>query len=116
MKLSEMNTAQLAKALCALTTPLENLCNDPKVMDALKVVSKPEAGMSMATLVARVAPVLLGEHYDDVVKILSALTGKTVEAINAQPGLTTVQDVIACMDGEIMRFFTPSAPADAMQS
>lgn len=115
MKLSEMNTKQLTKALCDLTSPIANICGDKEVMDALSVLRKVQHGESVgsiADVIAKVVPVLLDKHYDDAVAILSALTGKSRKEIDEQSGVQTINDIMACMDGDLSTFFTPSAPMD----
>lgn len=113
MKLSEMNTKQLAKALCELTQPVANICGDAEVMSALAVVRDMQAGKNVgciADVIAKVMPVLLDKHYGDATAILSALTGKSREEIDRQSGMQTVTDIMTCMDGDVLNFFTSSAP------
>lgn len=108
MKLSEMNTRQMAKTLCSLTRPIANLCEDKAVMDALQLLQDMRSGKkhcTMAGLLAQVMPVLLDEHYDDVAVILAALTGKTRKEIDEQSGAQTVKDIKACLDGDLASFF-----------
>lgn len=115
MKLSEMNTKQLTKALCDLTLSIANICGDKEVMDALTVLRKVQQGESVgsiADVIAKVVPVLLDKHYDDAVAILSALTGKSRKEIDEQSGAQTINDIMACMDGDLSTFFTQSAPMD----
>lgn len=113
MKLFEMSTRDMARTLCSLTQPFANLCDDREVAQAMMALSNGMQGKGTGTLadiVARSVPVLLDRHYDDVVAILSALTGKTVEEINAQPGTETIADIRAVMDGDLTSFFSLSAP------
>lgn len=108
MRLNEMNTRQMAKTLCGLTKPIASLCEDKAVMDALQLLQDARSGKAqdtMAGLLAKVVPVLLDKHYDDVAEILSVLTGKTRAEIDAQSGLDTIKDIKACLDGDLASFF-----------
>lgn len=113
MKLSEMNTRELAKALCGLTMPISNICKDAEVVEALKTMQEKR---TIADMLASIVPVLLDKHYDDTVAVLSALTGKTVQQINAQKGSETITDIKMCLDGDLVSFFSSSAPTEKTPS
>lgn len=112
MKLSEMNTVELGKALCTLAAPIGNLASDKKLMDALASV-KPAEGQTVgewiSKAVAPLLPVLFGSHMDDVSAIAAALTGKTAEEVKAQNGLVTVRELAGSIDKDFFDFFKPSA-------
>lgn len=119
MKLSEMNTKQMAKALCDLTKPIANICNDKAVVEALVVLQAVKDGKhegTLADVIAQVVPVLLDTHYDDAAAILSALTGKTREEIDNQSAVQTVTDILTCMDADLSSFFMPSVPTGEKKS
>lgn len=119
MKLSEMNTMQLADAICKITPAVARIMEDPKTLDALK--QYPEEGSAPKGVLimkagALLAPVLLGDHLRDTATVLAALTGKTAEQILQQKGSETIKDITACLDTELIDFFMPSAGTEATQS
>ena len=118
MKLSEMNTAQLAKALCTLSAPVGRLVEDVELMRGIADAGKGKEtmGEKLGALLPKVIPALLDKHFDDVVLILSALTGKTAEAIRKQNGFETIKDVRSCFDGDLLDFFKSSAGMERTES
>lgn len=108
MKLSEMDTRQLAAALCSLAAPIDRLCADKDVMAVIATIATGKG--SLAAMLGKAAPVLLDKHYDDVVAVLAALTGKTADEISAQSGMQTIADIRACLDQDLGSFFSSSAP------
>lgn len=116
MKLSEMNTRQMAAALCALTQPMARIAKDEEIDKAMRsIAGKSEQMHSMtafekgATLMEELVPLMLGKHYDDAVEIISALTGKTAKEIDEQNGMQTVNDLLGSLDGKFFDFFRSSA-------
>lgn len=111
MKLSEMNTVELAKALCNLAAPVGRLVGDKELMKALGEKGKKDAslGEKLGKQIPKVIPSLLGDHFEDVVLILSTLTGKAPEAIRQQKGAETISDLMQCFDKDLLDFFKPSA-------
>lgn len=112
MKLSEMNTDQMAEALCEIGAAVENICKDEKINDEMKRLFEDgkEGGMTVLKKAGRTLniwlPGLLRTHKADVYKILSVLTGKSEKAIAEQNGMETIKEARACMDGELMSFFS----------
>ena len=112
MKLSEMNTVQLSDALVRLAGPMERIGKDAKMNDALKANAEKlrEKGMSRlentTALIGAMVPALLERHRADTFEILSALTGKSVAEIEAQPGMLTLREARECLDGELLSFFS----------
>lgn len=112
MKLSEMNTMQLAAALCKLTPAVARIMESPDMTAAMQqfgAVKETVPAVAYSRLAAHLCPVLLDKHLDDTITILSALTGKAEESIRTQPGHKTISDVKACFDRDLMDFFMPSA-------
>lgn len=111
MKFSEMNTKQLAHALCDMADPLSRITQSKELNDAL---SEYQAGYSESQtvlqkssgLLMKVVPSLLYTHYDDMVKVVSVMTGKTVEEVNQQNGMQTIADVKTFFDEDFADFFT----------
>jgi hypothetical protein len=118
MKLSEMNTVQLAAALCKMAKPVGDLMQDAELLRAIAQAGDGQetVGGKMGALASAAIPVLLEKHFDAVVLILSALTGKSEEQIRTQKGMETIRDVTEVMDMELLDFFASSASAARTES
>lgn len=112
MKLSEMNTVELARALCRIAGPIGELCKD----DAFRAVLQKKKSAALGEIAGELIPVLLDKHFAHMVTILSALTGKTEKEIKQQKGMQTVKDLMECMDQDLLDFFTPSTAAEQTES
>ena len=120
MKLCEMNSEQLAKALATLAVPVENIAKDEAVGKALAdMQTKSKEGESVpmiamiGDMVGRLVPALLGEHANDLFAILAALTGKSAKEIKAQNGFLTIREAKESFSTDLLDFFTSSAPLAA---
>ena len=113
MKLSEMNTEQLAVCLCKIAPALERIGMDEGTNRAFAALSgKLEGGTRMqqlAQMVGALVPALLGTHFDDMVTIVAATTGKTEDGVRAQNGFATIRDVKSFFDEDFLDFFKSSA-------
>lgn len=113
MKLSEMDTRQMADALCKLTEPIGNMVADKACTDALaRALQRDQEGTigeQLAHAAKAVLPQLLGTHLDDLIAIAAALTGKTAEQVAAQRGTETIRALMDCFDKELVDFFKSSA-------
>ena len=111
MKLSEMNTAQLADALVKIAAPCERIGKDAELNKKLAehAAKLHTEGMTKlqqnAALIGTVIPALLERHRADTFAILSALTGKSAEVLAAQNGMQTLKEAKACLDDDLMSFF-----------
>lgn len=115
MKLSEMNTDQMAKCLCELVTPVAEIVADDGIWDALKEFSsvKDKTLFAVAGSIAvKITPLLLRDHYKAFVEIVSAMTGKTPANVRKQSGMQTIADVIGFVDKDLIDFFKSSAPTE----
>ena len=63
----------------------------------------------LAQIVGALVPALMGAHFDDMVTIVAAMTGKTEEGVRAQNGFATVRDVKSFFDEDFLDFFRSSA-------
>lgn len=112
MKLSEMNTDQMAEALCAMGEHVNNICQDAGFNEQMKKLGEDmkAGGMTMYQKLGRTVtlwlPALLVTHRADVYAILSMLTGKGVEEIAAQNGMQTLKDARESLDDELKSFFS----------
>lgn len=109
MKLSEMTTEQLERALCELAEPIGRIGQNRQIGDKFREVAGSVNGRSkievFSEIFASVVPVLLREHAADLHKILSVMTGKSVQEIAQQNGLLTIREARACIDGDLIDFF-----------
>lgn len=113
MKLSEMDTRQMADALCKLAGPIGNMVADKHFTDAfasaLKRDQEGTIGEQLARAAKAVLPQILGTHIDDLIAIAAALTGKTEDQVARQKGMETISDLMCCFDKELVDFFRSSA-------
>ena len=113
MKLSEMNTQQLAACLCKIAEPVERIGTDEAVVKAMRDMNvRLKDGTLMekiAAMIGALVPTLLGTHFDDVVVIVAAMTGKTEDGVRAQNGFVTIRDIRSFFDEDFAGFFRPSA-------
>ena len=113
MKLSEMNTRQMADALCKLAEPIGNMMADKQFTDAFASALKRDQGGTMREQLAPAAQAVLPQrhrtHIDDLIAIAAALTGKTAEQVATQKGTETIRDLMGCFDKDLVDFFKSSA-------
>lgn len=115
MKLSEMNTVEMAECLCKIAKPVERIGTNEQVNALLKAYTEEEQKgttlFAKATrLIGTLTPALLGQEcLPYTITILSALTGKSEEEISRQKGIQTMKDIKDCLDEEFIRFFMSSA-------
>lgn len=120
MKLSEMNTQEMAACLCKIAEPIEMLGKSEKVNELLKVYSEKAKKEQEGTLFEKATQLigtlipafLCAESLPHTVRILSALTGKREAEIMAQKGMQTVKDIMDCLDEDMIRFFTSSVDTE----
>lgn len=118
MKLSEMNTQQLAKCLCEIAGPISRIGQNPKIEAAMRKRAQEtgEQGKTVVSvasaMIGDMVPVVLGTCFEDVLTIVSAMTGKSVEEIRAQPGMQTIADVRDMLDRDFFDFFNSSAASE----
>lgn len=112
MKLSQMNTNDLAACLCRIAAPMERIAQDKELTKTMGEITKNLEGRSslqigMSTLAA-LLPALLERHREETYTILSILTGKSIEEIGDQNAMLTLRDVRECVDSDFMDFFRSS--------
>lgn len=115
MKLSEMNTDQMAKCMCELVEPVAEIMADEAIMKAVVELdnTKDQSFLQIISSAATaLVPLLLKTHYTALVTVLSAMTGKPVAVIRKQKGLQTIKDVRECLDQDLIDFFKSSAPTE----
>lgn len=114
MKISQMNTDQMADALCMMAEPLEIIGNDPDFGAAFAKLDGMKGSLleKFAAGYGKIVPIMLRKHRNETYTILAAMTGKTPEEIAKQNVLRTMQDVRDSVDQELLDFFGLSAAAD----
>lgn len=113
MKISEMDTVTLSRCLADLAVPVANLMEDKEINEAIADIGK-EKGVTVlqqrGMMLRMLLPLALKKHGEDVFAVCSALTGKTVDEVRKQNGLTTLHELQDSIDKELMDFFMPSKP------
>lgn len=118
MRLSEMSTDQLFDCLADITVPVANIVQDAEVLSALQSVSgaskegRPVAEVA-ASFVAKIIPAALKTHRDDVLCVIGALSGKSVQTLREQNGLLTIKEAKDIVDKDLIDFFRQSADMSA---
>jgi hypothetical protein len=59
---------------------------------------------------------VLREHAEDFYQALSVLTGKHIQELHQQSGLTTLQDLLSVWDGQLAAFFSCAGSAEQARS
>ena len=107
MKLSEMSTQNASACLVELVPIFAVLFKNPKVKEYFEKAKNREANMQLAMdAFAELLPIFLRDHYAEVVKVLSILTGKTAAQINEQPFKQTFDDAKSVFDADLVGFFS----------
>lgn len=113
MKLSEMDTRQMAEALCGLAEPFGNMAEDKAftdgMADALRRKQEGTIGEQLSGAIKAMLPLLLRDHLEDVIAVAAALTGKSREQVAKQRGMETIRDLMDCFDKDLVDFFRSSA-------
>lgn len=115
MRLSEMNTKQLASALCQLTAPMSKIAKDTALNDVFNgIAQKMRDGDRMTNFekvgeLLTVVPVLLETHYADMIRIIAVMTGRTDAEVEALNGFTMIDELKNCIDKQFLDFFRSSA-------
>ena len=117
MKLSEMSTEKLADALVRMVEPAREIVEDAEFIEKLKQMAADRTAKTQLENIAGMAflvvPLLLERHRSATYTILSALTGKTVKQIAAQPGMQTLREARDSVDQELLDFFGLSGSSNA---
>lgn len=111
MKLSEMNTKQLAAALCRLTQPVSRIAKDEEINKMLSDMAK-QKKMTMAEkagALLELVPLLLDKHYADAIQIIAAMTGRLDAEVETLNGMEMIAELRSSIDAEFVRFFRSSA-------
>ena len=116
MKLSQLTTRQLADVLVQITPPLCRIARDERTLAILDDLSfsGPEAQPPLraaSQLWEKLLPLLLTDLADDLFTALSVLVEKPVDVLRAQPGLTTITDLMSIWDSQLTTFFTSAGSA-----
>ncbi len=115
MKLSEMNVKQLSAALCQLTLPVSRIATDTALNGVFeRCAEKMKKAAYMTTfekmgMLLEAVPVLLETHYEDTIRIVSIMTGRSIAEVEAQNGMEMIDEMMKSVDEQFLRFFRSSA-------
>lgn len=111
MKISEMNNDQATDALIRLSTPFENICNDPELIAALEKLG----GMGnepiikvIGTMIPDFVRIGLKSHKLDLYEIVSALTMTPASLVGKKNFKETIKALQESYDDILRDFFTSS--------
>lgn len=118
MKLSDLTTDRAADVLCECSIYISNICADAELLDTLRQQIDTD-GKSRAELLsiafeqyAKLVPLLLKAHRNDVFGILAAINGAKLKDIKAQSLMTTMEQIRElATDTEFIAFFKSRASA-----
>lgn len=106
MKISEMKTSELSEALCELAEPVGNIACDEALIEKLRQFGGNQSQLEQFGIAIRdLIPFLLKTHLEDTCRIISVLTGKSLQDVLEQPGLQTIKDATECVDRDLIDFF-----------
>lgn len=108
MKLGDMNTVQMGKAICQIAPAIAHIVEDEEFAQ-LMIPAKEGERRTLAGMLAVMAPAMLDRHLDDTLAILSVLTEKSIPTLRKQKGMQTIRDIMECLDRDLIDFFTSSA-------
>lgn len=109
MKLSQMNTRELAPVLASLAKPISDIATDDSTTEALQRIVNEKGNMNqVGAFIREIIPLLLDTHFESTCEIVAILTGKTAEEVKNQRGFQTIADAIDAFDEELLDFFKQS--------
>ena len=109
MKLSEMNTDQLADLYVEIAPAIERITSGehwPEIAEA------GSGDLTVKKMMTVVLPVLLKYNRADVFAILGAANGKGAKEVAKQPFAKTLADARELLTTDFVDFFSPSASAE----
>ena len=115
MKLSEMNTKQLAAATCRLVEPMCRIAADKSLnglSESVAAMVKENERMTMMEkmgMLLGAVPILLETHYADMIQIIAVMTGRTVAEVEALNGMKMIDELRESIDSQFLSFFRSSA-------
>lgn len=112
MKISQMSTAQAAKAMLQMMEPVQNILKDEKLLPAINtLMNMGNVESVIAYALKEVFPLLLDAHAKDAYAIIGALNGKSADVIAKQNILKTIEEIKDCFDQDLIDFFKSSGAA-----
>lgn len=112
MKFKEMNSVEKLNTMGKLAPVIDRICEDEALTAAFQRINERRKGSeSMAqfwgVFIGELGPVLLSGHPRDICEIVSIMTGKTFEEVNA-PENDILADLGEFLDQDFMDFFMRS--------
>lgn len=118
MKLSDVRGGRTLDVIADIIPPIARIAQDDSAMEIFKPKDVPE-GMEkaqfFASRVEKAAPALLKGHKDDIVTILAAIAGTTVDEYTSNMNLASlIKDFMELItDTEFLGFLADSAKVPA---
>lgn len=111
--LTLMNTEDFAEAIVAAADPMYNIACDDAVFEALHAATEQmiklrakAGGYLVFAPYVKMIPVVMGTHKQDMLAIMSIVSGKTVKEITSEPATDFVKDFAAAFQDQLIPFFT----------
>lgn len=113
MRISELTTDKAADVICRLTPHVSAIVGDEdliaelkKTIDRKDIQNKAQYLTIAAGKITALMPILLNKRKNDVMGILAAINGKSVDEIKAQNIIVTMQQIKeAVQDRDLIDFF-----------
>ena len=88
MKISNMNTTDGFEMMKKLVPATAKILENVEISNAKAILKGKDSGAEIA---AKITPILIRDHLDDVVQLVAVLQGSTVEEVKSQPIGETVE-------------------------
>lgn len=112
MTISQMTTDQAADALVRISYAVAPIVKDAKIRETIEIVAghrdDKDILATIGDVIDHLVPTLLRDYRGNLYEAASALTCKSVDEIKAQNVLTTISEVKASVDDELLGFFRSS--------
>lgn len=112
-----MSTDKAADVLVNIAPCVADIMDDKDVAGAIeKLADKSDSDITVGEIVSiavkRVIPLALKKHRDELYAILVAMTDKELETIKKQSVMDTIKDAKACIDKDLLSFFSPATATE----
>lgn len=111
MKLAKMKTKEAARVLVRITMPVRRITKDDEfiaMLKAMAAVNKSRTALDIVNVVLDAVPLLLENHYDDLVAVVATVTNKEAAQVEDETLEEMIADLKENLDDEYIRFFTSS--------
>lgn len=88
MKISQMATADGLDLMLKFIPITARIIEDTELSNAKAVLTSTKSGAEIA---AKITPILLANHRDDVMELVAVMQGETVDEVKKQPISSTIE-------------------------